>query len=53
MPDAAVPRAALVAAGATVVLEGGGEGYAFVYLESPHLSGMVIELVQMGTAPPI
>ena len=52
VPDAAVPRAALVAAGATVVLEGGGEGYAFVYLESPHLNGMVIELLQMGTAPP-
>jgi hypothetical protein len=50
--DAAVPRAALEAAGATVVLEGGGEGYAFVYLESPHLNGMVIELLQMAPAPP-
>jgi len=51
VPDAAAPRAALVAAGATVVLEGGGEGYAFVYLEAPHLNGMVIELLQMAPAP--
>jgi catechol 2,3-dioxygenase-like lactoylglutathione lyase family enzyme len=49
--DAASKRAELEAAGATTVLEGGGEGYAFVYLESPHLNGMVIELLQMAEPP--